>query len=146
MEQKIIDRVALLVDSVYPDYSFCDVEQTQGVEPPRFFITCYQNSVTPRIETAGFFYTCNFDLVFDPGVEEPDKLCKEVNFTLLPLLLKIPKEDGMNYRSDNVRSEFDSDQGVLHIFFDVTVTLHEIKTEELPDIRRIEKDTKVEVV
>ena len=146
MDQKIIDRVALLIDSVYPDYSFCDVEQTQGVEPPRFFITCYRDSVTPRIETAGFFYTCNFDLVFDPGIEEPETLCNEVRFTLLPLLLKIPKEDGTNYRSDNVHSEFDSEQGVLHIFFDVTTTLHETRTEELPDIERLEKNTIVEVV
>lgn len=146
MEQKIIDRLALLIDSVYPDYAFCDKEQIQNVEPPRFFITCYRSSVTPRIQTAGIFYTCNFDLMFDPGIGEPESICNEVAFKLLPLLLKIPKEDGTNYRSDNINSEFDKEQGVLHIFFDVTTTLHEVDGEEIPDIRRLDFNTKVEVV
>ena len=128
MEQKIIDRLAFLIDSVYPEYAFCDVEQQQNVKPPRFFITCYRSSVTPRITHAGFFYTCNFDLLFDPGTEEPEQLCNEVGFKLLPLILKIPKE-----------------QGVLHIFFDVTTALHE-ELEEDPDILRLIKHTKAEVV
>lgn len=146
MEQKIIDRLALLIDSVYPDYPFCDVEQSQNIEPPRFFITCYRSSLTPRITNAGFFYTCNFDLLFDPGVDEPETKCNEVAFTLLPLIQKIPKEDGMNYRSDNINSEFDREQGVLHIFFDVTTTLHEDDKENIPRILHLNKNTHVEVV
>lgn len=145
MNKDVIDRLAFLIDKYFPDIPFCDMQDVQGVEPPRFFITCYRSSITPRITHAGFFYTCNYDLVFDPGVEEPEELCNEMAFNLLPLILKIPKEDGKNYRTDNVYSEFDREQKVLHIFFDITLSF-KAEDEDIPDILHLIKNTKVEVV
>lgn len=146
MNRKIIDRVAFLIDDLFPDIPFSDMQDTQGIKPPRFFITCYQNSVIPRIEPAGIFYTSNFDLVFDPGADEPEKRCNEIASILLPAIQKIPKEDGTNYRSDNIKSQYDREQEVLHIFFDVTTTLHDDKADDDPYIKRIYFTTDVEVV
>lgn len=147
MNKKIIDRLAFLIDSIYPEIPFCDKQDLQDVEPPRFFITCYRTELTPRIQPAGFFYTSNFDLTFDPGSDNPEERSNEVAFTLSAALQKIPREDGTNFRSDNINTQYDSDQGILHIFFDVTTTLHEPNNwEEDPDIKHIQHTTEVEVV
>lgn len=146
MIKDIIDRLALLIDSVYPDIPYCEMQDVQGVEPPRFFIKCYRTELTPRIYPAGFFHTCNFDLVFDPGAEGGEDQCNRVAFKLVPIIQKIPREDGTNYRSDNINTQYDSNSGVLHIYFDVTSSFHEETGEDIPDILRIHEQTHVEVV
>lgn len=140
MIQDVIDCLAKHLNTYFPEYGFSDTQDIQGVEPPRFFITCYRSEVKPRITDGGFFYSSNFDLIFDPG--EPDEqACYEIARKLVGLIRFIPRGDGKSYRADNLYFRYEASEKVLHVFFDVTRNFYDPIKERIPDIKHIQTTT-----
>lgn len=145
-KNEMIDHIVLFVKDICPDYPVVVDELQRDVDPPRFLLTCFNTIREERIKNAGFFYICNFDLMFDPGTKGSQELCNDVAFAIVLQLGKIPVTDTYNLRPFNIHDEYDRAQNTHHIFFDIFVTIRELDIDDIPDIRVLDKDTQVEVV
>lgn len=143
-QTQITNQIVKAIDAIYPDWNIIDEAMEQDIEPPRFYITCYQTIIKERIQNAGFFLTLYYEILFDPGVEHAETICDDVAFNVMTALRKV-SADGFNYRGNNIKSEFDSSQGVLHVYADFIVDLKE-EPEEVPRINKLYKNTKVEEI
>lgn len=144
--KKMIDSIVLFIDSIFPDYKIAEREIFQDLEPPRFLVTCISGRRKDRIKNAGFFYTCDFDVLFDPGVDGTRELCDEVAFILETALDEIPESEEFNFRPYEISDSYDPKQNVLHVFFSVQITIREFTLDEIPDIRELDIHTKAEVI
>ena len=137
MEQDIIDRLILKLYNLFPDIKAYDVKMDSEVEPPEFIIRTYQDERKELLTPAGFFYTYFFEILFFPGHDEPELQIRDVKLELTNAVHII----GNGYRAnDDIRTT--TIDGVLHVFFSVTVHLIEEKPED-PDIREINTEVKV---
>lgn len=127
-KKKVTDSISLLLDSLFPDFNICDVEQQQGIEPPRFLIHVYKTDIRQRILKGGRFVTFSIDIIFDPGEDRPE-LINEVELPLLLALEKIPVED-YHYRADDLHSSYDSSQSLIHFYLDITISLNYFETKD----------------
>lgn len=144
-KQIIIDQIIKLVDSIYPDYPITESKDIQGIKPPRFLITCYQSEPRKRISHAGWFYDFYFDLMFDPGTDNPEEKCNEVSFYLAPALFKIPN-GGYNFRPNRVESQYDRENNMLHIFIDIVDFAIIEEPIKKPKIERVISDIEIKEV
>lgn len=135
MEQEIIDILILKLHELFPDIKAYDVKMDSEVEPPEFIIRTYQDERKELLTHAGFFYTYFFEILFFPGHDEPEIQIRDVKLELTNAVHII----GGGFRAnDDIRTT--TVDGVLHVFFSVTVHL----IEEKPEDPRI-KETKTEV-
>lgn len=135
MEQQVIDDLILKLNELFPDINAYDVKMEMDVKPPMFQIECYQTRIIDRLLPGGFFYGMDFEILFFPGNDEPETQIREVELTLLNALWRF----GDGYRADDRHAT--TLDGVLHVFFSVTVNLKP-ELEKPPAIETIHTKAK----
>ena len=136
MEQTIIDDLILKLHDAFPDIRAYDMKMEEEVEPPMFVISVYDRRRTDRLTPAGFFYTYYFDLLYFPGNDEPELSIRDIELELQDAVWLF----GDVFRADDIRSE--TVDGVLHLYFSVTVELKRDPVEE-PKIDQILSEVNV---
>ena len=136
MEQTIIDDLILKLHDTFPDIRAYDMKMEEEVEPPMFVISVYDRRRHDRLTPAGFFYTYYFDLLYFPGNDEPELSIRDIELELQDAVWLF----GDVFRADDIRSE--TVDGVLHLYFSVTVELKRDPVEE-PKIDQILSEVNV---
>lgn len=126
MQQRIIDAISIAIDSVFPEIPILDVETEQDVKRPAFFISCIQSQLIERIKNAGFFMVYSFDILFDPGNEDPELDCRNIESELMFLLRRIEDPES-EYAFRPYDIHFETVDGILHALFQIEES---IKPEE----------------
>lgn len=143
VREKMTVEIARHLDTLYPDYSFCTMEEQSGVMPPRFLLSCLSADLSPRITTAGRFVTFSFELLFDPGEDHPE-LLNDVYLPVLLALEEIPAgEHLLRPVIGTLRARKNTAEGVLQFYFDLMTALHD-PVEERDKIRQLSIHTEVE--
>lgn len=142
LREKISTRIAQHLDTLYPDFNFCDMKLQSGVKPPRFMISFLDAYVEPRITTAGIFLTLSLELLFDPG--EDSELLNTVYLPTLLALQEIPDGEHL-YRPviGTLKGHKNESEGVLQFYFDLRVSLNP-PVDDKDRIRQLFVDTEVE--
>lgn len=131
MEQRIIDALIEKLHELFPEIKAYDVKMDRDVEPPMFGIDCYATRIIDRILPGGFFYACDFEILFFPGNDEPEEEIRRVQLKLMNALWLF----GNGYRADNRNAK--TINGVLHVFFSVTTAIKPV-LEKPPVIEEIQ--------
>lgn len=118
MIQRIINAIAFAINKSYPDIPILDIETTQDVNRPAFFIDCNSSTKEPRIYRAGFFKVYSFDVLYDPGVNDPELSCREVEDELTFIFSRLEDLES-EYGFRPIDLEFKIVEGTLHALFDV---------------------------
>lgn len=144
LREKISVRIAQHLDSLYPDYSFCDMEIQSGVKPPRFMLSFQDAYIEPRITTAGIFVVLSLELLFDPGEEK--ELLNTVYLPTLLALQEIPDGEHL-YRPviGTLKGHKNENEGVLQFYFDLRVSLNP-PVDDRDRIRQLILSTEVEEI
>lgn len=133
MEQQIIDDLILTLHELFPNIKAYDVKMEMDIEPPMFQIECYRTAIRDRILPGGFFYDCDFEIIFFPGNDEPEIQIREVQLELMNALWRF----GDGYRADDRHAE--TVDGILHVFFSVTLNLRPA-LDEPPKIKELQTE------
>lgn len=144
MEQRIINSLSIALDAAFPEIPVLDVETEQDVDRPAFFISCISAVLTERIAPADFFMTYSFDLLFDPGVRDPEIACRRVESELM-LLLRRFEDCESKYAFRPYDIHFETVDGVLHALFQITESIKLEKTKD-PVVERYKLNSKAEIV
>lgn len=142
LEQQIVDQIILTIDKFYPDAYITDNEISQGIiDGPAFFIACIGvPNLQDRIQPAGFFYTCSFDVLFEPADNSlhKDSDLRQAEYTLLLALRHFGR-----YRADGLNATILD--GDLHITFTVTIPLKYPDPVD-PVIEKLDFEDEVEII
>lgn len=126
MEQRIIDDLILKLHNEFPEIIADDTRMEMQEEPEVFRINCYDRRRTDRITPSGFFYTYYFEIVYFPGNDEPELKIRDVELRLTDAVWLFGTDD--IYRGDDIYAT--TVDGILHLFFSVTVPLERTKPDE----------------
>lgn len=140
MERNIIDSLIKHLDSIFPDYPIHDDLASQDVRRPAFFISRISEHFINGIIGLDYFIIYGFELILDPGIEDPETKINEIMPVLMPSLRRFKKIDlPGSWRPWDIQvTVLDS---IVHITFTVTASFRDERDE--PFIRDIDIKTEV---
>ena len=139
METLIVDSIIKYLYKVFPEIPAYDDLIRWDNTGEAFFISVVETQRSPNLGALNKD-TVLLDILYDPGIHQPDTKCRSMDGALKDLMEYIPRIDKPRkyFQSNNIRTT--TVNGLLHITF--SITTYKTKVWEERPVKRI--DLKIE--
>lgn len=134
MEQLIIDSIIKKLYMAFPEIPAYDDLIRWDDSGEAFFVSITATERTPNLGALNRD-TILLDVLYDPGVDQPDAKCRKMDTLLKDIVEYIPRVDreGRYFQSKNIRTN--TVDGLLHVTF--SIDIYKTKIWEAETIERI---------